>query len=74
MTKLAFAPSPVVLYSTREAAERLGISASSLARYRLTKMPDIPHVRIGPGRGTVKYLESDLDNYIASVRTEPTKS
>jgi len=69
MTKLATSPFSVVLYSTKAAAERLGISESSLARYRHTGMPYIPHVRIGPGRGVVKYLESDLDAYVASVRT-----
>ncbi len=57
---------PVVLYSTEEAAKYLGLSPQSLCRYRLTGEPHIPFVRVGSGRGRVRYRQSDLDAYIAS--------
>lgn len=57
---------PVVLYSTEEAAHYLGLSPQSLCRYRLTGVPHIPFVRVGSGRGRIRYRQSDLDAYIAS--------
>jgi excisionase family DNA binding protein len=49
-----------------EAAERLGVSESLV--YRLCEDRKLPHVRIGCGRGTIRILESDLDEFIQSCR------
>ena len=51
-----------------EAASRLGISVSLV--YRLCADRKLPHVRIGCGRGAIRILESDLDEFIQSCRVD----
>jgi len=53
------------LLTTKEAANYLGISVSMLARDRANKK-EIPHIKIGSRM--IKYLKSDLDDYIKSKK------
>lgn len=39
---------------------------------RLTGTPQIPFVRVGAGRGRIRYRQSDLDAYIASCLRSST--
>ncbi len=57
------------LFTTRDAAAYLGISASTLERYRLTGRPAIPHIKYPGLRGPVRYRKSALDAFLTqSVR------
>lgn len=53
------------LMTTSQAADYLGIAASTLERYRLTGQPAIAHVKFGGPRGPVRYRKSVLDQFIA---------
>lgn len=54
--------SPDCLMTTEDAAKRLGVSASKLAKDRLTGASP-PFVKIG---ASVRYRASDLDEFVAS--------
>ena len=56
------------LFTVREAAEHLNVSESEV--YALCNKRKLPHVRIGCGRGAIRILESDLDEFIQSCRVE----
>lgn len=51
------------LLTTEQAARFLGVSASFLAKARVSGKPSIPFTRIGVA---VRYRKSDLDEHIAA--------
>lgn len=51
------------LLDTRQAAEFLGISPTTLITWRSTQRYDLPFIKIG---GLVRYAESDLLAFIES--------
>lgn len=53
-------------FTRPEAAEYLGISPRTLANWHSSGRVKIPHYKVG--RKKVIYLQSDLDDYLASVR------
>ncbi len=57
------------MYSVKQAAERLGVSASKV--YALANARKIGHYRIG---GKVLFEGADLDAYLASCRVAVTAS
>jgi predicted DNA-binding transcriptional regulator AlpA len=57
-----------VLLNTRQAAERCGLSARTLEKYRITGGGP-PFIRLG---GAVRYQLEDLDAWIASNRRRST--
>ena len=62
------------LLSTRQAAAYLGVSASFLAKSRVTGIPAIPFCRIGVA---VRYRLADLDAHITAnthTSTSTTKA
>lgn len=60
-------PAEDPLYDTKGAAAYLGISASTLERYRLTGIPFIEHFKYHGLRGPVRYRKSVLDSFLAGV-------
>lgn len=57
-----------VLLTRREAAEYLGVSASTLSTWACNDRYQLPYIKIG-GR-LVRYRKEDLDAFIASGRVE----
>lgn len=53
------------LLSVREAAERLGVSVTTMRR--LQQRREIPHFKIS---GNVRFDPADLDAYVAASRVE----
>ena len=51
------------LLSTEQAARFLGVSASFLAKARVSGKPTIPHTKIG---ASVRYRRSDLEAFVAA--------
>jgi excisionase family DNA binding protein len=51
------------LLNTEQAARLLGVSASFLAKARVSGFPSIPFTRIGVA---VRYRRDDLDAYVAA--------
>ena len=49
------------LYSTADVAEILGVSASTLARWRRAGAPDLPYLRRGD---RIYYRRSDVEEFI----------
>lgn len=63
-------PADDPLYDTKSAAAYLGISPSSLERYRLTGKPAIDFIKFPGRRGAVRYRKSVLEAFItSSVKT-----
>src|SRR3954454_22806006 len=60
-------PSPYL--TVKEAAEFLGINASSI--YEMVAANLLVHHRIGPKNGRIRFKASDLDAYVESVRSGP---
>ena len=52
-----------------DVAERLGVSIGCI--YRLCQDNALRHLRIGVGRGTIRILESDLEEFIEQSRAGP---
>jgi excisionase family DNA binding protein len=52
------------LYSPDEVAEILGVSASTLARWRRTGDPDLPFLRLGGG---IRYRASDIEAFLEEI-------
>lgn len=53
----------LTLLTTEQAARYLGVSASFLAKARISAKPDIPHTKIG---ASVRYRRSDLETFVAA--------
>lgn len=51
------------MLTVQEVARKLGCSAGCV--YQLVSRGDMPHVRIGVGRGVIRVRESDLDRFIS---------
>lgn len=51
-----------------EAADRLGISASTV--YDMARQRRISHCRIGAGKGRLLFTEQDIQEFIESRRVE----
>ena len=56
-----------ILLTTREAAELLNLSPAFLERDRW-QGATVPFVRLGNGKGAIRYHVDDLKDYIASRR------
>ncbi len=56
------------LINEREAARRLGVTVACLRRWRWLRS-GVPWIRIGRA---IRYQPTDLDQYIASRRVDPT--
>lgn len=52
-----------MLLTVREVAERLRVSLACV--YMLVARRDLPHMRIGTGRGTIRIPEEEVLNYVA---------
>ena len=52
------------IMTVHEAAEKLGISASTL--YDMARQKKISHRRIGTGRGRVLFTDEDLEEFLRS--------
>jgi excisionase family DNA binding protein len=50
------------LFSVREAAERLSVPPSTV--YGLCEAGELTHRRVGRGRGCIRFLEEDLQEYL----------
>jgi predicted DNA-binding transcriptional regulator AlpA len=58
-------------FTEKETAERIGMSTQWLRSGRCTGNPECPpHVKIGKA---VRYLDIDLDRWIAERRVDPRK-
>lgn len=55
------------LLSADDVAEVLGVSTSTLAKWRQTGNPDLPFLRIN---GRVRYRETDLEQFLAESESE----
>lgn len=55
-----------------QVAERWGVSRSIV--YALVNGGQLPSVRVGLGRGTIRILEQDADAYIRSARRDDGKA
>ena len=60
-------PSDLDLVSPKETAKILGTSVGTLAKWRCTKKPPLPYIKVSR---TVMYLREDLRQFIASRRVE----
>jgi excisionase family DNA binding protein len=60
-----------LLYSTEAVADILGVSPSTLARWRRTGEPDLPYVRVG---SRIRYRASDLAEFLEEIDDEDGKS
>lgn len=58
-----------MLFKIAEAAGRLGISASTL--YQLVSGRKISHLRIGTGRGGIRFTDEQLAEFLQSCRVDP---
>jgi excisionase family DNA binding protein len=58
-----------MLLTVIQAATRFDISASTL--YQLVAARKIGHLRIGTGRGGIRFTEEQLAGYLESCRVEP---
>lgn len=54
------------LLDTKAAAAILGVSPRTLETLRSTSSEGPPHVRVGRGRGAIRYRPEDLEAYIVS--------
>ncbi len=50
------------LLTVPEAAERLNVSRGTI--YHLCESGDLPHRRVGVGRGRIRFTEEDLQEYL----------
>lgn len=62
---------PDAMLTTTEAAQRLGVTMRTLVYWR-AKHTGPKYLRVGDGRGQVRYRASDLDAYIAQSMVAPT--
>ena len=51
------------LLTVRDVARQLNVSAACV--YALVEQRQIPHVRIGSGRGVIRFRPGDVDAYLA---------
>ncbi len=56
------------MLTVKQAAERLGVSPSTV--YHLCAAKLLPHSRVGLGRGVIRIAEADLERYLAGRRVE----
>lgn len=56
------------MLTVQDVADRLNVSAACV--YALVARNDLPHVRIGTGRGTIRILEEDLGAYLSGRRRD----
>jgi excisionase family DNA binding protein len=61
----------VILLTVVQAASRLGISPSTI--YQLVAARRIEHLRIGNGRGGIRFTNELLAAYLESCRVEPSR-
>ncbi len=59
-----------MLLTVKDIADRLKVSVSCV--YQLIESGRLAHHRIGLGRGAIRVSESDLSDFLASNREEPT--
>lgn len=52
------------LYSPDDVAAMLGVSPSTLARWRQTGDPDLPYLRLG---GRIRYRASDIQEFLDGI-------
>jgi excisionase family DNA binding protein len=56
-------PDPKIppLFTVQQAAEKLNISPALM--YRIVSHQEIEHIRVGIGRGAIRFTEVQIDNY-----------
>ena len=57
-----------MLLTVRDVANTLNVSASCV--YQLIESGNLPHHRIGVGRGAIRMSEADLNEYLSSCHRE----
>ena len=57
-----------ILLTTEEVATLLGVSRSLV--YHLVDKGKLPHHRVGLGRGTIRFTEKDVSEFLRSCRNE----
>lgn len=60
------------LLNTAQAAAYIGLRPHTLAVYR-TENRNLPFIRLGTGRGIIRYRLADLDAYLSASRVEVYK-
>jgi excisionase family DNA binding protein len=61
-------PDNAALLTVRDVAQRLNVSAACV--YALVERRRIPHVRIGSGRGVIRFRSDDVEQYLTAQRVE----
>ena len=59
------------LLTVSDAAERLSVSVSCI--YQLVEKRKLSHHRLGLGRGTIRFSESDLEAFLQAAHVEPQR-
>ena len=62
---------PPNLLTVNEVAERLGISVSLV--YQMVESGKLTVLRIGNGRGTIRFHPEDLESYLNTCRVQATQ-
>jgi excisionase family DNA binding protein len=57
--------------TVKQLAARWGVSRSAV--YALVAAGEIPHVRVGLGRGTIRVAQEDADEYEKKIRRDDAK-
>ncbi|RIK72517.1 MAG: hypothetical protein DCC68_26340 [Planctomycetota bacterium] len=57
------------MLTVREVAARLNVSPGCV--YRLVSHGDLPHIRIGAERGTIRVDETDLEAFVRAGKSQP---
>jgi excisionase family DNA binding protein len=57
------------LLTVREVAALLRLSESCV--YTMTAAGQLPHLRVGNGRGSIRFLREDIDRFLSGCRTAP---
>jgi excisionase family DNA binding protein len=57
------------MLTVRDVAARLNVSPGCV--YRLVSDGDLPHIRIGAGRGTIRVDEADLEAFVRVGKSQP---
>ncbi len=60
------------MYTVNEVAERLKVSPATI--YDAASSGELPHHRIGRGRGTIRVSEEQLAEYLKKTQVKPASS
>jgi len=55
-----------------EAAAAIGVSSSTL--YQLVATRKIAHLRLGTGRGAIRFTKQQIEDYLQDCRVEPARA